>query len=82
MNKIWQVLSVSVVKVVVHFLNYSSTGHAEAENVHYEVTKVLDTDGLSMEKVIILFIDGANGYGHVLQKEDNDWMKKCMEYEV
>ena len=22
------------------------------------------------------------GYGHVLQKEDTDWMKKCMEYEV
>jgi len=21
-------------------------------------------------------------YGHVLQKDDNDWMKKCMEYEV
>jgi len=21
-------------------------------------------------------------YGHVLQKEDDDWMKKCMEYEV
>jgi len=21
-------------------------------------------------------------YGHVLQKEDNDWLKKCMEYEV
>jgi len=21
-------------------------------------------------------------YGHVLQKEDNDWMKKCMECEV
>jgi len=21
-------------------------------------------------------------YGHVLQKEDNDWVKKCMEYEV
>jgi len=21
-------------------------------------------------------------YGHVLQKEDNDWMKKYMEYEV
>jgi len=20
--------------------------------------------------------------GHVLQKEDNDWVKKCMEYEV
>jgi len=21
-------------------------------------------------------------YGHVLQKEDNNWLKKCMEYEV
>jgi len=21
-------------------------------------------------------------YGHVLQKEDDDWVKKCMEYEV
>jgi len=21
-------------------------------------------------------------YGHVLRKEDNEWVKKCMEYEV
>ena len=21
-------------------------------------------------------------YGHVLQKEDNDWVKKCMEYKM
>jgi len=21
-------------------------------------------------------------YGHVFQKQDNDWVKKCMEYEV
>jgi len=21
-------------------------------------------------------------YGHVLKKEDNDWVKKCMEHEV
>ena len=21
-------------------------------------------------------------YGHVMRKEDNDWMKKCMAYEV
>jgi len=21
-------------------------------------------------------------YGHLLRKEDNDWVKKCMEYEV
>jgi len=22
------------------------------------------------------------GYGHVLRKEDDDWVKQCMEYEV
>ena len=26
--------------------------------------------------------NGLRWYGHVLQKEDNDWVKKCMEYEV
>jgi len=23
-----------------------------------------------------------SGYGHVLQKDDDDWVKKCMEHEV
>jgi len=34
---------------------------------------------------IIIFILQQNRlrwYGHVLRKEDTDWMKKCMEYEV
>jgi len=25
---------------------------------------------------------GLRWYGHVLQKEDNDWLKECMKYEV
>ena len=33
---------------------------------------------------IMLVLQGnrLSWYGNVLQKEDNDWMKKCMEYEV
>ena len=26
--------------------------------------------------------NGLRWYGHVLQKDDDDWVKKCMEYEV
>jgi len=26
--------------------------------------------------------DTLRWYGHVLRKEDDDWVKKCMEYEV
>jgi len=26
--------------------------------------------------------DAMQWYGHVLRKEDNDWVKKCMEYEA
>jgi len=25
---------------------------------------------------------GLHWYGHVLRKEDHDWVNKCMEYEV
>ena len=35
--------------------------------------------------VIINKLTGGNpsdGYGHVLRKDDDDWVKKCMEYEV
>jgi len=34
---------------------------------------------------IILILQQKNGlrwHGHVLRKEDTDWVKKCMEYEV
>ena len=31
---------------------------------------------------LILQQNRLRGYGHVLRKEDTDWVKKCMEYEV
>jgi len=32
--------------------------------------------------ILVLQQNKLRWYGHVLQKEDNDWVKKCMEYEV
>jgi len=32
--------------------------------------------------ILILQQNGLQWYVHVLQKEDTDWVKKCMEYEV
>jgi len=32
--------------------------------------------------ILILQQNKLRWYGHVLQKEDTDWVKKCMEYEV
>jgi len=32
--------------------------------------------------VLVLLQNRLQWYGHLLQKEDNDWVKKCMEYEV
>ena len=38
---------------------------------------------LELEDIIsVLQQNRLQWYGHVLQKEDNDWVKKCMEYEV
>jgi len=34
------------------------------------------------DTVFILQQNRLRWHGHVLQKEDNDWVKKCMEYEV
>jgi len=40
-------------------------------------------DRLGIDDIIsILQQNTLQWYGHVLRKEDNDWMKKCMEYEV
>jgi len=30
----------------------------------------------------IISVNRLRWYGHVLRKEDSDWVKKCMEYEV
>jgi len=32
--------------------------------------------------ILILQQNRSRWYGHVLRKEDTDWVKKCMEYEV
>ena len=38
---------------------------------------------LEIEDIIsVLQRNRLRWYGHVLRKEDNDWVKKCMEYEV
>jgi len=34
------------------------------------------------EIVLVLQQNRLRWYGHVLRKEDNDWVKKCMEYEA
>jgi len=34
------------------------------------------------EIALVLQQNRLRWYGHVLRKEDNDWVKKCMEYEV
>jgi len=31
---------------------------------------------------LVLQQNRLNWYGHVLRKDDDDWVKKCMEYEV
>jgi len=32
--------------------------------------------------ILVLEKNRLQWHGHVLQNEDNDWVKKCMEYEV
>ena len=40
-----------------------------------------DADGID-DIILILQQNRLRWYGHVLRKEDTDWVKKCMEYEV
>jgi len=38
---------------------------------------------LEIDNIILLLQENRlQWYGHVMRKEDNDWVKKCMEYEV
>ena len=40
-------------------------------------------DRLGLDDIIsVLQQNRLRWYGHMLRKGDNDWMKKCMEYEV
>jgi len=45
-------------------------------------SKVL-RDRLGLDDIIsVLQQNRLQWYGYILQKEDSDWVKKCMEYEV
>ena len=35
-----------------------------------------------MQQVVVLQQNRWRWYGHVLRYEDNDWLNKCIEYEV
>jgi len=37
---------------------------------------------LGNDIALVLQQNRLRWYGHVLRKEDDDWVKKCMEYEV
>jgi len=40
-------------------------------------------EGLRIDDMILILQQNRlRWYGHVLRKEDTDWVKKCMEYEV
>ena len=66
---------------------WDMNGHVGSSNAGYEGTHgglgygSRNADGSR----ILEFADGLNRlhwYGHVLRKADDDWVKKCMEYEV
>jgi len=41
------------------------------------------TERLGLDDIILVLQQNRlQWYGHVLRTEDNDWVKKCMEYEV
>ena len=43
----------------------------------------LRVDRLELDDIIsVLQENRLQWYGHVLRKEDNDWVMKCIEYEV
>jgi len=39
---------------------------------------------LGIDDIALVFLqqNRLHWYGHVLRKDDDDWVKKCMEYEV
>ena len=37
---------------------------------------------LGIDDIALVLQNRLRWYGHVLRKEDDDWVKKCMEYEV
>jgi len=51
--------------------------------LQYKVPRKGLRERLGLDDIILVLQQNRlRWYGHVLRKEDNDWVKKCMEYEV
>jgi len=62
------------------FLSFTSVGRDE--NGQMDVCKGLRERLGLVDIISVLQQNKLQWYGHVLWKEDNDWVKKCMEYDV
>ena len=49
--------------------------------IEFQVKSLSERLGLD-DIISVLQQNRLRWYGHMLRKEDNDWVKKCMEYEV
>ena len=85
-NSFWDIMIFSIFKMtaiyhlgfLVHFLwNMQQITHYTNYTILISSDGVRSVVGNSVLCVIIIA-----WYGHVLRKEDNDWVRKCMEYEV
>ena len=56
---------------------------ASSENVDLSSSQMSETSAKPTEEVVKIFtVIFTCWYGHVLRKDDDDWVKKCMEHEV
>jgi len=57
--------------------------HLHHIEIQMNDTVTLNRERLGLDDIIsVLQQNRLRWYGHVLRKEDNDWVKNCMEYEV
>jgi len=66
-----------------HLLCYSKNVTLLVRKLQDRVSSKELRGRLGLDDIIsVLQRKSLRWYGHVLRKEDNDWVKKCMEYEV
>jgi len=71
------VLDSGLLNVLMVYASHSGKLEEEKESFWNEVFHL----GLD-DIILVLQQNRLRWYGHVLRKEDKDWVKKCMEYEV
>ena len=67
-------LSTQAVRIFIFFIDRVTSDKFSCK----ELRERLGIDNIAL----VLQQNRLHWYGHVLRKEDNDWVKKCMEYEV